>query len=192
VSKEIGGRWTWDNGQILNVGAVTLGLSNGSVTGPISSTHSVLGVVASDAINAATAYDPVRNQLVVGLAPSRRLVLHRTGVETSISIIGVGPDPAIPGQTVTFTALIAAMPAAPTDGEVVFSASTGERCMDATPAPISPTTAEYACSIAFATPGIRDVVAEYTGSLIHAYSGSSVATHTTVPPPLFADGFETR
>jgi hypothetical protein len=34
------------------------------------------------------------------------------------------------------------------------------------------------------------VIAEFIGSLSHAYSGSPVTTHTTTEAALFADGFE--
>jgi hypothetical protein len=180
----------WDNGAILNAGAVTLGLFNGSAVGAISSTHSVLGAVALQGAAQTFSYDARRNQLAVGQPASNRVVLQRTGVATAISIVGDAPDPSVAGHPVTFTATVTALPDAPTDGQVTFSASSGENCVDTTPTAISPTTVSYACTITFAADLVSSVVAEYTGSIIHAFSGSTPEAHTTVTDAVFANGFE--
>jgi hypothetical protein len=179
----------WDNGAITNAGAVTLGLANGSVIGAITSTHSVLGLTADEGLSQGFSYDPTRNQLAVGLSRSNRVVLQRTGIATAISIIGDTPDPSVVGQPVTFTATVSASPDAPTNGQVTFTASSGESCVDTSPTPTSATTATFSCTIGFATAGSSTVIAEYTGSIDHAYSGSDPETHTTTVV-LFADGFE--
>jgi hypothetical protein len=180
----------WDNGPSVDAGAITLGLFNGSVVGPITSTHSVLGAVASQGSTQTFSYDPVRNQLAVGQPASNRVILQRTGIATSISIVGDTPDPSLGGQPVTFTATVSASPTAPTDGQVTFTASTGESCVDTTPTATSATTANYSCTITFTANGVSTVVAEYTGSILHAYSGSGPETHTTIVDPVFANGFE--
>jgi len=180
---------TWDNGATLDAGAITLGLSSGSVVGPITSTHSVLGTVANQGFTQVFGYDALRNQLAVGQPASNRVVLHRTGIATAISIVGDTPDPSLVGQLVTFTATLSALPSTPTDGQVTFTASSGESCVDTTPAATSATTADYSCSIVFTSSGNSTVIAEYTGSIIHAYSGSESEPHTTVIP-VFANGFE--
>jgi len=183
------GSANWDNGATIDAGAVTLGLGGGGVDGPLTTQHSVLGLVANSPLN--FAYDPPRNQLVVGQQASNRVVLHRTGVATAISIVGDAPDPAAAGQPVTFTATVSASPA-PGNGQVTFRASSGETCTDTTVTASSATTASFSCTITFTTAGVSTVIAEYTGSIIHAYSGSGAETHTTTPPDnVFANGFET-
>ena len=179
----------WDNGPVVNAGAVTMGLSSGVVVGAINDSHSVLGIVPYDAANAVVAHDAWRNQLIVGLGESRRIVLHRPGTATSSLIVGGGPDPSIPGQAVTFAATVTAVPGAPIDGQVTFQASTGELCEDESPTPLATGAASFACSMMFAAPGMRTIIAEYTGSIIHAYSRSGPLEHTTVQP-VFANGFE--
>lgn len=180
----------WDNGAIENAGAVTLGLFDGSVVGGVTSTHSVLGTIANAGTSQSFGYDPLRIQLVVGQPASNRVVLQRPGVATAISIIGDAPDPSVVGQPATFTATVTATPNAPTDGRVTFRATSGEICVDDTPTTISPTAANYSCTIASAAGGVSTVIAEYTGSILHAYSGSGPETRTTIVDPVFADGFE--
>jgi hypothetical protein len=180
----------WGSAATTGAGAVTLGLSNGSVIGPVDSTHSVLGTVAGQGETQVSSYDAVRNQLVVGQSASNRVVLHRTGIETAIAIVGDAPDPSNAGQAVTFTATLSSTPFAPTEGQVTFSAASGESCVDASPSPVSQSMIEFSCSMVFAAPGATTVVAEYTGSFLHAYSRSGPEAHTTVGDPLFASGFE--
>jgi hypothetical protein len=181
----------WDNGAIVDAGAVTLALVDGSVVGAITSTHSVLGTVATQGASHSFGYDVARNQLAVGQPASNRVVLHRTGIATSISIVGDSPDPSSAGQLVTVTATVSAMPGAPTDGKVSFRASSGESCVDASPSATSPTTADFSCTITFTNVGVSTLIAEYTGSVIHAYSGSAPEDHTTVAEaPVFDNGFE--
>jgi hypothetical protein len=181
----------WDNGAIVNAGAVTLSLSNGSIVGTITNTHSVLGTLASQGGSHSFSYDALRNQLAVGQPASNRVVLQRTGIATTISIVGDTPDPSLVGQPVTFTATVSASPNAPTNGQVRFTASTGQSCVDTTPTATSTTSANFSCTIAFTSNGVTSVSAEYTGSIIHAYSGSGPETHTTIVAELiFANGFE--
>jgi hypothetical protein len=180
----------WDNGAIVDAGAVTLGLFDGSVVGAITSTHSVLGTVAGQGSSQPFAYDAFRNQLAVGQPASNRVVLHRPGTATAISIVGDTPDPSVVGQLVTFTATVNVPPNPPNDGQVTFSASSGESCIDTTPTATSPTTMDFSCAISFADGGISTVIAEYTGSIVHAYSGSEPEPHTTIGDPVFANGFE--
>ncbi len=181
----------WDNGAALDGGAVTLGLAGGTVVGPVTSEHSVLGQGQVSGSPVTSAYDVLRNQLIVGQPFTNRVVLQRTGFATAISIVGETPDPSAAGQLVTFTAVITALPTAPGDGQVTFRASTGETCTDTTPAAISTGTAQFSCAFAFVTPGQSTVFAEYTGSIIHAYSGSGPEVHTTTPAVnLFANDFE--
>jgi hypothetical protein len=189
-SNYVVGSANWDNGATTNAGAITLGLVNGSVVGAITNVHSVLGSVADQGATQTFGYDAVRNQLAVGQPASNRMVLQRTGIATAISIVGDTPDPSAAGQPVTFTATLSASPNAPTDGQVTFTASSGESCVDTTPTATSASTTDYACTITFTTNGSATVVAEYTGSIRHAYSGSGPETHTTIRDPVFANGFE--
>jgi hypothetical protein len=180
----------WDNGTSIDAGAVTLGLSNGSVSGPISNAHSVMGSLAYFGETQAPAYDPVRNQLAVGEFGSNRVVLHRPGLATGIVIVGETPDPSYIGQAVSFTATVSALPNAPADGLVTFTSSSGEKCTDTSPTATSTTTAEFSCTITFTISGSSIIVAEYTGSVIHAYNGSEPVTHTTIGDDVFSNGFE--
>jgi hypothetical protein len=180
----------WDNGAAIDGGAVTLGLAGGSVVGPITDEHSVLGQ-GQTFVEPDYAYDALRNQLIVGQPFDSRAVLQRTGLATAISIVGETPDPSAVGELVTFTALVTATPNAPGNGQVTFRASTGEACTDPTPTAVSPGITQFSCAFAFATQGQSTVVAEYTGSLTHAYSGSGPESHTSTPAVnLFTDGFE--
>lgn len=179
----------WDNAPIINAGAITLGLANGSVVGPVTSTHSVLGTVGDQGPQTVFAYDALRNQLAVGMAQPNRVVLHRTGAATSISIVGGTPNPALIGSPVSFVATLSTTSATPPDGRVTFTAGSGESCADTSATATSPSTAEYSCTIVFTTPGTTNVVAEFTGSIIHAYSGSAPVPHTS-ERLLFANGFE--
>jgi hypothetical protein len=179
----------WDNGAVADAGAITLAIANGDVIGPITSTHSVLGTVAGQGSSQTFAYDAARNQLAVGQPASNRVVLHSTGLATAIRIVGDKPDPSIVGQPVTFTATINASPTAPTNGQVTFTASSGESCVDTTPTATSTATADFSCTMSFTAEGSSTVIAEYTGSIIHAYSGSELETHTTAVV-VFANGFE--
>ena len=133
----------------------------------------------------------MRNQLVVGQRLSNRVVLQRSGLATDISIVGDTPDPSAVGQLVTFTATVTASPV-PGNGQVRFVASSGESCTDTTPTATSATTASFSCAFVFTVGGTSNVIAEYTGSIIHAYSGSAPVPHTTITDPsaVFANGFE--
>lgn len=179
----------WNNGPVSNAGAVTLGLANGSVVGSVTSTHGVLGTVTDAGETTVFAYDALRNQLAVGMAQSNRVVLHRTGAATSISIVSGTPNPALIGTPVNFVATLSTTSPTPPDGQVTFTAGSGESCADTTATATSPGTAEYSCTIVFTTPGTTNVVAEFTGSIIHAYSGSAPVSHTS-ERLLFGNGFE--
>lgn len=180
----------WDNGAGVDAGAITLGLGNGSVTGPLTSAHSVLGLVANQGATQVFAYDPQRNQLVVGQPASNRVVLHRTGIATTLGTISDQPDPSIVGQPVTLSVRLTASPITPSDGQVTFTASSGQSCVDPSPTPVSATEVSYSCTIVFTTPGLSSVIAEYTGSIIHAFSGSAPFLHTTLAQGVFLNGFE--
>jgi hypothetical protein len=181
----------WDNGSLASAGAITLGLSDGSVAGPVSDIHSVLGTVADAGFLLTFNYDAERNQLAVGQPASNRVVLLRTGIATSVSIVGNTPDPSASGQPVTFSAELTATPSLPADGRVRFTASSGESCSDDAPVQASPTTATYACSMRFDDAGVSTVIAEFIGSTLHAYSGSAPESHAiVVDPAVFANGFE--
>ena len=56
----------WDNGGLVDAGAVSLCLGAGGTVGPINANNSVLGTVASGGANLVFDYDPARQRLVVG------------------------------------------------------------------------------------------------------------------------------
>ena len=149
-----------------------------------------MGTVASQGGSQVFAYDAARNQMIVGQPASNRVILHRTGVATSLIITGDTPDPSMQGQLASFTATMTASPA-PGNGMVSFRASTGESCTDITPAVVNASTVTWSCNIAFQAIGSALVTAEYTGSFAHAYSRSGAEGHTVTPElALFANGFE--
>jgi len=180
----------WDNGSLINAGAVTLGLSDGSVSGAISNANSVRGTVANQGASHSFSYDPVRNQLAVGQPASNRVVLQRPGIATSLSLVSITPDPSLVGEPVLFTATLVASQNSVTDGRVTFTASNGQSCADTTPTAVAANAFSFSCTIVFAAAGSVSVVAKYTGSLNHAYSGSEPRAHTTVSATVFANGFE--
>jgi hypothetical protein len=181
----------WDNGILLDAGAVSLLPANTPATGQINSSNSVLGLVANSGSANTFGYDPTRNQLVVGQRQSNRVVLHRSGLETTTSIISSAPNPSTPGQLVTFSAQVSAS-AAPTNGRVTFQASSGSSCVDATPSAASSTSASFSCQMSFSATGSVSVSAEYTGSESFAYSAAMPLTHAvgTQQNLIFANGFE--
>lgn len=177
----------WFNGSIGELGSVTLGLSDGSVYGPADSTHSVLGVASGQGHPMRWGYDAARNQLVVGQRTSNRIVLHSSGLATTTTLAA---ESSIIDMPVTFTATVAATPNAPIDGQVRVQASTGQSCVGSTPTPVSATAVSFACSLRFDTAGTATVIAEYTGSIRHAWSRSSAIPHTTQTLVIHRDGFE--
>lgn len=174
---------TWAD-EAGNRGAVTLGLSDGSVVGPLTDTHSVFGSIADNAAN--IAYDALRNQLAVGQPTRNRVILHRSGQTTQAQITSQSPNPSTAGQPVHFQATVTAAEA-PVGGRMIFVSTTGERCEDLSATVLSPTEVGYSCAITFVTEGSRNVRGEYLGSLTHAYSRTLPVTQEV---SLYRDGFE--
>lgn len=179
-----------DSGAVADAGAVSFGRADGSVIGEVSEQNSVLGLESNGGASQVFGYDAERNQLVVGQPAGNRMVLYRSGLATSISLTDETPDPSFSFEPVTLSATVSASPIAPTDGSVRFITSTGEQCIDKTPAPITADTAEYSCVIPFAKGGGSTIVAEFVGSLDFAYSSTEPEPHTTISSLLFADGFD--
>lgn len=180
--------WNLNPGQ--NNGAVTFGLSDGSLVGQLSPTNSVTGT-APGPFPIATAYDAVRNQLIVGQRFERRVTMHRTGIPTYISMFEDTPDPLMAGLPATFSAIVQSIvPNRPDEGVVTFRAASGESCVDNTFTVISGTEVRYSCSITFNSGGTTGVIAEYTGSVRFAFSGSEPEPHESISNVFFADGFE--
>lgn len=177
----------WDHGTLANVGAATLGLSDGSVFGVVDDTHSVIGLALGT--SGRVSYDPERNQLAVGQPDRNRVILHRTGIATSATPPQDDPHPSSVGQAVDFISIVTAVPTAPSDGHVRFATSSGESCVDHTPTITSPTTSEFSCAITFGNAGTASVFAEYLGSTRHAFSRSGSHMHMTTNG-LFENGFE--
>jgi hypothetical protein len=181
----------WDNGLIADAGAVSLAQRGRDFVGPITVSNSVIGVVTGGASGpSSSAYDPARNQLIVGDPAANRVVLHRPGIETTTVITSVAPQPSGSGQPVLFSARVAASGGAPTAGIATFRATSGESCTDPTLSPAGADSVDFSCSLVFANPGVVSVFAEYTGSPDHAFSASSSVSHTVVLAPIFGNGFE--
>lgn len=179
----------WDNGAVFDAGAITLGVGDGSVTGELSNVNSVLGSLYGSGYLLSFGYDPVRNQLAVGKPRRNRVILHRPGAATATNIVGGPVSPSPLGEALLFTAIVSASDTTPEDGRVTFTASTGESCVDTTPTPVSAISVRFSCTIEFTEVGVHSVIAEYTGSVTHAYSGSSPRLISLIDR-LFGDGFE--
>jgi hypothetical protein len=67
--------WVWDNGGILDAGAVTPADGTFGASGPILAQNSVLGTVAFAGDSMVFGYDPARRQLAVGRPASNRVTL---------------------------------------------------------------------------------------------------------------------
>lgn len=178
----------WDNGAVVDAGAFTLGLPNGVVAGALSSQHSVLGPVASNGQDV-VAYDPLRNQMIVGQPLANRLVIHRSGQSTSCGIIPPTPNPSDLGASVTFgTSVSAGGGATPEAGRMTVVASNGQQCLDSVGSSI-PGIRSFSCNIAFNQDGQFAVFAEYTGSTGFTFCRTPTITQTVVSR-IFRDGFE--
>ena len=178
----------WDNGATVNAGAFTLGLANGTVLGPLTSTHSVLGTVANGGSQGGFGYDPERNQMVVGQPLANRVVLHRPGEAVNCGISPPSPNPSDQGALVTFDTFVSST-ATPTGGRMTVRASNGAQCVDNTGSAFSPGIRTFRCSIPFNQAGTFEVFAEFTGSTAFAYCGTPFITQTVLST-IFRNGFE--
>lgn len=179
---------SWDNVGLQNAGAVALGLFGGTA-GAIGTDNSVLGEVSGLGGSHPYAYDQYRNQLIVGQKLSNRVILHRPGIATTTGSFTDTPDPSGDGVPTAFRVAVSAA-IRPNAGRVTFTASTGESCVDTTPAFVSNFVSAFTCDITFITSGTRQVVAEYTGSNGHSYSRSDAFPHTANTSFLFGNSFE--
>ncbi len=178
----------YDRNGIANVGAATLLLGDGSnATGPLSTANSVFGNATSDV--GGVAYDPVRNQMPVGLSVTNFVVVFRPGAGTATSIVSQNPNPSTDGVPVSFTANVSAT-TAPSGGRVVFTAASGETCTATTATPVSANVVSFSCSLLFTGNGNTTVHAEYIGSNTHAYSRSADVSHASTVDAVFKDSFE--
>jgi hypothetical protein len=178
----------WDNGTTTNAGAFTLGLADGTVLGPLTSTHSVLGTVANGGSQGGFGYDPDRNQLVVGQPLANRVILHRTGEAVNCGINFPTPNPSDQGATVTFDTFVSST-ATPTGGRMTVRASNGQQCVDNTGSVFSPGIRTFRCSLTFSQPGEFQVFGEFTGSTAFAFCRTPTITQTVIST-IFRNGFE--
>ena len=74
----------WNNGTLTEAGAITLGASDGSTVGPITSANSVIGDVASGGLRMTYAYDEPRSRLVVGQPASNLVSIFTYGVPNDV------------------------------------------------------------------------------------------------------------
>ena len=179
----------WDNGAVVDAGAFTLGLPNGVVAGALGSQDSVLGPVTSNGQDV-VAYDPLRNQMIVGQPLANRVVIHRSGLSTSCSIVPSTPNPSDLGASVTFgTSVSASGGATPEAGRMTVVASNGQQCVDSIGASSFPGIRSFSCNIAFSQEGNIAVYAEYTGSTGFTFCRTPTLTQTVVSR-IFSNGFE--
>lgn len=169
------------------VGAVNLGLADGRSVGIAHGAAAVLGTPLSADQQFASAFDPQRVQLVVGEADANKVTLLRPGLATTVAL-QLSPSPSLPGQAVTLSATVSAANA-PANGRVEFRARSGQSCTDTTPTAAGANSVAFSCQLVFPQAGQTEIVAEYLGSLDHAY-GSARADHGTGIGVLFVNGFE--
>ena len=178
----------WDNGAVVDAGAFTLGLPNGVVAGALGSQDSVLGPVTSNGQDV-VAYDPLRNQMIVGQPLANRVVIHRSGHGVSCGISFPTPNPSDLGATVTFNTSVSSSGGTPNAGRMTVHASNGQQCVDTTGSSSLPGLRTFSCNIAFSQSGQLDVFAEYTGSTTFAFCRTPTISQTVVSR-IFSNGFE--
>lgn len=174
---------------VRNTDSAVLGLPDGRVLGQPLPAHGVGGMEQLRQDTADFGYDPQRNQLIAGQPQSNRIILHRTGAETSLSAPIGSPSPSGIGSPVSFSVTLIAG-STPSNGRVTLRADSGESCVDSTPEPVPPASARFACALSFPLAGQREIHAEYTGSPDFAYSRSPTAQHVVFDDRLFGSGFE--
>ncbi len=76
------------------------------------------------------------------------------------------------GESVTFTATVSGEHAAPGDGQVTITASTGETCTVSTPSGGAGQTVDFQCAIGFASVGPRTLAGRFSESATHASAES--------------------
>lgn len=115
--------------------------------------------------------------------------LAKQGTQTRIA--SVSPNPSNPNAPVTVTVLVSALATAPANGTVNITASTGETCADASATTTWVNSATFSCQLVFATPGNRQVTANFFSSPTHQDSVSTPVGHSVViQEGVFANGFE--
>ncbi|NNE66061.1 MAG: hypothetical protein HKN33_05795, partial [Pyrinomonadaceae bacterium] len=65
----------WDNGSIVDAGAITYVDGDSSVTGPVNGQNSVLGTTLSGTLEMSRAFDSINDQLIVGLPNENKVTL---------------------------------------------------------------------------------------------------------------------
>lgn len=182
---------TYANGNFVvrNATSAVLGVSDGRVVGVPVPVHGVGNMETLGPNTADFGYDPQRNQLIAGQPQVNRVVLHRTGLATTLSAPSGSPSPSGIGNAVTFAVTVSASNA-PTNGLVTLRADTGESCVDMTPEAAGAGAVAFACVLRLSVAGSREIQAEYTGSVDFAYSRSPTSQHPVIDDRVFVDGFE--
>ena len=87
----------WDNGAVVDAGAITLGTAAGATTGAITGCNSVVGSVASQGNTLVFAYNATSDKLLVGLNMENKVVV---GVGNPPAPTGAATQPVAGGATV--------------------------------------------------------------------------------------------
>jgi hypothetical protein len=169
---------------------VSLVSSAGPIAGTASSLNTVLGSELQRVFARPHNYDLTRKQLVVQQPSLNRIILLQPGAATAMASLQGAPNPSVLDQTVGFSVQVSST-TAPTDGRVLFQSSSGEQCVDTTPTVINSTTSSFACSIAFSSPGVRQITSSYFGSDAFAAASSSAISHVVLAGDIILKtGFE--
>jgi hypothetical protein len=167
-----GGNFTYDGTQHAATAAAT-GANNAPVAGTFSFVYTPPG--NATAPSAAGSYPVTANSISGDTNYSNNsgvgsISIAKAGSATSIT--SNSPNPALPGQMVSFQVTGATVPT----GRVTVTASTSETCS----APLNAGTGS--CGIAFATTGTRTLTAVYSGDTNFNGSSSRVASQSVTGP----------
>lgn len=108
-----------------------------------------------------------------------------------LRLLAVEPSPSRSGQLATVVVeLLDEFGTAPVDGQVQIWADSGESCTDPGPPSAAGSSAVFACQLAFATAGERQLGAGFSGSSSHADidSGDALWRHRVISDEFFAIG----
>lgn len=182
--------YSWDNGSIVNAGAVTLLAAENPATGEINAANSFLGTLASGGPWMRGDYDVRRRQIIVGQPLSQLITLSRPGIDTSTTVVGVAPDPSVVDSAVVVSVSVTST-VQPAQGAVRVVTDRDEECLSSLPTPVAGGL-NFECELTFHVAGPRTVRAEFFGTQTHGYSASPEVAHSVIPDPqaIFANGYE--
>lgn len=98
---------------------------------------------------------------------------------TTIALDVASPAPVRADTATSYSASVSGTSGPPFDGEVAFSASTGESCLAADPS-VGASQSTFACELTFTTLGPRTISASFANSTTHMDAGPASATQAVM------------